>query len=101
MKGTTLLVVALFASLAGCWLFAPAMSEWLALGLMVCAGIPHGAFDLRVAERGERQARDDHLRPNHSAAKRSFVATGRAGFATQRTAAAAAAMQRALIDPSG
>lgn len=50
MKSGTLLVLSLFVSLAGCWIFAPTACEWIALGLMVCAGIPHGSFDLRVAE---------------------------------------------------
>lgn len=50
MKSGTLLVLSLFLSLAGCWIFAPTACEWIALGLMVCAGIPHGSFDLRVAE---------------------------------------------------
>ncbi|MEN9847231.1 MAG: hypothetical protein RIS36_2378 [Pseudomonadota bacterium] len=50
MKGSTLIVTSLFASLVGCWILAPTACEWIALGLMVCAGIPHGSFDLRVAE---------------------------------------------------
>jgi len=50
MKSGTLLVLSLFVSLVACWLVAPSVCEWIALGLMVCAGIPHGSFDLRVAE---------------------------------------------------
>ena len=50
MKGGTLLVLILFVLLLTCWLVAPAWSEWMALALMICAGIPHGSFDLRVAE---------------------------------------------------
>lgn len=36
---------------------APLWCEWLALGLMICAGIPHGSFDLRVAEAKWRDGR--------------------------------------------
>lgn len=50
MKDGTPLVLVLFASLLTCWWFAPTTAEWLALALMICAGIPHGSFDLRVAE---------------------------------------------------
>ena len=50
MKNGTILVLSLFVALAGCWLIVPAACEWIALALMVCAGIPHGSFDLRVAE---------------------------------------------------
>jgi Brp/Blh family beta-carotene 15,15'-monooxygenase len=50
MKSGILLVLALFGSLLTCWLIAPTTAEWLALALMICAGIPHGSFDLRVAE---------------------------------------------------
>lgn len=50
MKGGTLLVLILFVSLTTSWIFAPAWAEWGALALMICAGIPHGSFDLRVAK---------------------------------------------------
>ena len=49
MKGGTFLVLSLFVLMLVCWLIAPGQAEWLALGLMICAGIPHGSFDLRVA----------------------------------------------------
>jgi len=57
MKGGTLLVLILFVLLLTCWLVAPAWSEWMALALMICAGIPHGSFDLRVAEAKWRRDR--------------------------------------------
>ncbi len=44
------LVLALVSIMTLCRMLAPEWSEWLALGLMIAAGIPHGAFDLRVAE---------------------------------------------------
>jgi Brp/Blh family beta-carotene 15,15'-monooxygenase len=44
------LVLALVSIMTLCRMLAPEWSEWLALGLMITAGIPHGAFDLRVAE---------------------------------------------------
>jgi Brp/Blh family beta-carotene 15,15'-monooxygenase len=44
------LVLTLVSVMTLCRMFAPEWSEWLALGLMIAAGIPHGAFDLRVAE---------------------------------------------------
>jgi Brp/Blh family beta-carotene 15,15'-monooxygenase len=50
MKGGTLLVLILFVSLTTSWIFAPTSAEWAALALMICAGIPHGSFDLRVAK---------------------------------------------------
>ena len=50
MRNGTLLVVALFVGMQVCVWSASSWSEWLALGLMICAGIPHGSFDLRVAE---------------------------------------------------
>lgn len=50
MNRGTLLVVSLFIALLVCWLISPAGSEWVALALMIGAGIPHGSFDLRVAE---------------------------------------------------
>ena len=49
MKGGTLLVISLFIVMLVCWLIAPGQVEWVALSLMICAGIPHGSFDLRVA----------------------------------------------------
>ncbi len=45
------IVISLAALMIMCRLVLPAWSEWVALALIICAGIPHGAFDLRVAER--------------------------------------------------
>jgi Brp/Blh family beta-carotene 15,15'-monooxygenase len=45
-----ILVLVLFLVMSVCRFVVPAWSEWVALGLMICAGIPHGSFDLRVAE---------------------------------------------------
>lgn len=56
MKGTTLLVLTLFGSLFTWGWIAPSTVEWAALALMICAGIPHGAYDLRVAEAKWRHA---------------------------------------------
>jgi Brp/Blh family beta-carotene 15,15'-monooxygenase len=39
----------LFIVLSAIAIFAPAASEWVALGIILIAGIPHGAFDLRLA----------------------------------------------------
>ncbi|MEY4667459.1 MAG: hypothetical protein RL518_158 [Pseudomonadota bacterium] len=50
MKTGTLLVLTLFISLGWCSVLAPSWCEWAALGLMICAGIPHGSCDLRIAE---------------------------------------------------
>lgn len=50
MKNGTLLVLSLCMSLLSCSLIRPDWSEWTALALMICAGIPHGSFDLRLAE---------------------------------------------------
>jgi Brp/Blh family beta-carotene 15,15'-monooxygenase len=50
MKSGTSLVISLFAALSAVAWYVPEWSEWLALGLMIFAGIPHGSFDLRVAE---------------------------------------------------
>jgi Brp/Blh family beta-carotene 15,15'-monooxygenase len=50
MMGRTVLVLALAFGLCVCRLVSLALAEWVALGLMICAGIPHGSFDLRVAE---------------------------------------------------
>jgi len=44
----------LVAVVGGCSFFNPRLSEWIALGLIVCAGIPHGAFDLIAARRAWR-----------------------------------------------
>ncbi|MFN4896323.1 MAG: Brp/Blh family beta-carotene 15,15'-dioxygenase [Pseudomonadota bacterium] len=49
MNFGTLLISSLFLVLASAWIIAPTYAEWLALILMICAGIPHGSFDLRVA----------------------------------------------------
>lgn len=56
MKGGTLLVLTLFVSMTTWWILAPAWAEWGALALMICAGIPHGSFDLRVAKAKWRDA---------------------------------------------
>jgi Brp/Blh family beta-carotene 15,15'-monooxygenase len=56
MKDGTPLVLILFCSLLTCALVAPTTAEWIALALMICAGIPHGSFDLRVAEAKWRDA---------------------------------------------
>jgi Brp/Blh family beta-carotene 15,15'-monooxygenase len=45
----SLLVTALFLGMVLSACVTPAYSEWLALALMISAGIPHGSFDLRVA----------------------------------------------------
>lgn len=50
MNFGTKLVLSLVSMMFLCSAFDAAWSEWLALGLMIAAGIPHGAFDLRVAE---------------------------------------------------
>ncbi len=44
------IVLGLAALMILCRLFISEWSEWIALALIICAGIPHGAFDLRVAE---------------------------------------------------
>jgi len=56
MKDGTPFVIILFCSLLTCALVAPTTAEWIALALMICAGIPHGSFDLRVAEEKWRNA---------------------------------------------
>jgi Brp/Blh family beta-carotene 15,15'-monooxygenase len=56
MKDGTLLVLILFGSLVTCWWISPTTAEWVALTLMIGAGIPHGSFDLRVAEAKWRNA---------------------------------------------
>jgi Brp/Blh family beta-carotene 15,15'-monooxygenase len=50
MNGGMKLVLTLVSIMTLCRILAPERSEWLALGFMIAAGIPHGAFDLRVAE---------------------------------------------------
>lgn len=50
MMGRTVLVLVLAVGLCVCHLISAALAEWVALSLMICAGIPHGSFDLRVAE---------------------------------------------------
>ena len=57
MNFGTLLVTSLFVIMVSCTLAIPARSEWIALALMICAGIPHGSFDLRVAEAKWREGR--------------------------------------------
>ncbi|MFM1849053.1 MAG: hypothetical protein RL417_2527, partial [Pseudomonadota bacterium] len=44
-------VVWIWLGLLGAQQMRPAAAEWLALGLIIFAGIPHGAFDLRAARR--------------------------------------------------
>lgn len=60
MKGGTLLVLLLFVSMTAWWTLAPGWAEWGALALMICAGIPHGSFDLRVAKAKWRGAPLSH-----------------------------------------
>jgi Brp/Blh family beta-carotene 15,15'-monooxygenase len=50
MKNRLPLVYGIFAAISALYMVSPGSSEWLSLGLMICAGIPHGSFDLRVAE---------------------------------------------------
>ncbi|NDC37412.1 MAG: hypothetical protein EBZ48_05105 [Proteobacteria bacterium] len=45
------LVAWLLGVLCAVTLFDRGLAEWVALGLIVLAGIPHGAFDVRVAQR--------------------------------------------------
>lgn len=61
MKTGLPIVYCLFAAIAGLCVVSPASSEWLALGLMICAGIPHGSFDLRVAEKKWRVNRESKI----------------------------------------
>ncbi len=56
MTAGTLLVIGLFVVLSCCTLVAPTRAEWLALALMIGAGIPHGSYDLRVARTKWRSA---------------------------------------------
>ena len=44
------LVTGLAVALLGLAAIRPAAAEWAALSLILVAGIPHGAFDLRIAE---------------------------------------------------
>lgn len=46
----TIFVTALFLALGACTSFIPTWAEWIALLLMIGAGIPHGSFDLRIAQ---------------------------------------------------
>ena len=50
MKNQTKFIVALAILLVTLSVFNPIWAEWTALLLMIFAGIPHGSFDLRVAE---------------------------------------------------
>ncbi len=43
-------VVWLMLMLSSCFLFDAVWAEWMALGLIIFAGIPHGAYDLRAAQ---------------------------------------------------
>ena len=57
--GTTL-VATLFLALGVCTSVVPTWAEWIALLLMIGAGIPHGSFDLRIAQlkwRNDRASR--------------------------------------------
>lgn len=45
------LVLSLFILLTTCSIFDTSVAEWLAIALVIVAGIPHGSFDLRVARR--------------------------------------------------
>lgn len=54
----TLLVLSLFIGMALCSLVAPTRVEWIALVLMIGAGIPHGSYDLRVAKAKWSRAED-------------------------------------------
>ena len=50
MKLGTLLVATLFLALIGLSAVEVSLAEWMALILIIIAGIPHGSFDLRVAQ---------------------------------------------------
>ena len=50
MKFGTLLVAILFLALTGVSVVDVTLAEWMALILIIVAGIPHGSFDLRVAQ---------------------------------------------------
>lgn len=54
MNAGTRLVTLLFTSMVVLSVVLPATSEWIALALMIGAGIPHGSFDLRVAQATSR-----------------------------------------------
>ena len=49
MKLSTALVIALLVLLLGISTIDPVLSEWIALLTIIVAGVPHGAFDLRLA----------------------------------------------------
>lgn len=51
MKFGTWLVAILFVGLSGVSIVNATLAEWIALILIIVAGIPHGSFDLRVAQR--------------------------------------------------
>lgn len=51
MSVGTWLVGLLFVGLSGCSLVDVEFAEWAALILIILAGIPHGSFDLRVAQK--------------------------------------------------
>jgi Brp/Blh family beta-carotene 15,15'-monooxygenase len=50
MNCGSLLTLSLSIALSACNVFEPKTSEWIALTLIILAGMPHGAFDLRVAQ---------------------------------------------------
>ena len=45
-----ILTLALFLILSACSIASSHTSEWLAISLIVLAGIPHGSFDVQVAK---------------------------------------------------
>jgi Brp/Blh family beta-carotene 15,15'-monooxygenase len=49
MKLSTALVVTLLALLLGISAIDPILSDWMAVLTIIVAGVPHGAFDLRLA----------------------------------------------------
>jgi Brp/Blh family beta-carotene 15,15'-monooxygenase len=51
MKFGTWVVAILFFGLSGVSVVNTALAEWASLILIIVAGIPHGSFDLRVAQR--------------------------------------------------
>lgn len=51
MKPGTILVLSLFGTFLAIGTISASAGEWLALALMIVAGVPHGSFDLRVARR--------------------------------------------------
>jgi Brp/Blh family beta-carotene 15,15'-monooxygenase len=50
MNSGTRLVIILFILMTLFSYALPNVAEWIALMLMICAGIPHGSYDLRVAK---------------------------------------------------